>query len=273
MQRLSPRTGGDVPQPGASAEGRIVGEEDWQRCRMILEARKAEERSPPMQEHIADLSDHLQKLNKQQPPNRTELRKMAKSLRLPQKEDGLNISVQTLLQNIQQAFLQEVESLRETTSNLESPVASSSGGEHLTVRQILQDVLEFGRLPKEFNNPKTESEVAEQKLAKQVRQRNLGDRAQEMLEKLKVSRDTSSGSSHLAASGNPFTASGGSHPVANLPHSAASATVQEPSPFLNIRLRQKTAAPHHGMQFVPTPSTTCTNNQLYKQRKHKQPVI
>ena len=38
MQRLSPRTGSGVPQPAASAEGRIVGEEDWQRCRRILEA-------------------------------------------------------------------------------------------------------------------------------------------------------------------------------------------------------------------------------------------
>ena len=151
MQRLSPRTGSGVPQPAASAEGQIVSEEDWQRCRMILEARKAEERSPPMQEHIADLSDMLQKLNKQERPNQSELRQMAKSLGLPQKKDGLYIDVQTLLQNTQQAFLQEVESLRERRSNLGSPAASSSGGEHPAVRQILQDVLEFGRLPKEFS--------------------------------------------------------------------------------------------------------------------------
>ena len=38
MQRLAPRTGSGVPQPAESAEGRIVGEEDWQRCRRILEA-------------------------------------------------------------------------------------------------------------------------------------------------------------------------------------------------------------------------------------------
>ena len=100
MQRLSPRTGSGVPQPAASAEGRIVVEEDWQRCRMILEARKAEEQSPPMQEHIADLSDVLQKLNKPQRPNQSELRQMAKSLSLPQR----NIDLHTLLQNIQQAF-------------------------------------------------------------------------------------------------------------------------------------------------------------------------
>ena len=77
-----------------------------------------------------------------------------------------------------------------------------------------------------------------------------------MLEKLKASRDTSSGSSPPAAGGNPFTASGGSHPASNLPHSAASATIQEPSPFLKKRLRQKTTAAHYGMQFAPTPSAT-----------------
>ena len=171
---------------------------------------------------------------------------MAKSLGLPQRISQVNIDVPTLLQKIQQAFLQKVESLRERRSNLESPAASSSGGEHPAVRQILQDVLEFGRFPKEVKNPETESEVAENKLARQVRKHNLRERAQEMLEKLKASRDTSSGSSPPAAGSNPFTASGGSHPAANLKHSAASATIQEPSPFLNKRLRQKTTAPHYG---------------------------
>ena len=102
---------------GSSAESRIVSEEDWQKCNMILEARKAEERSSPMQERIADLSDHLQKLNKRQPPNQSELRKMAKSLRVPQQKDGLSVDVRTLLQNVQRAFLAEVESLRETGAN------------------------------------------------------------------------------------------------------------------------------------------------------------
>ena len=186
---------------GSSAESRTVGEEDWQKCQMILEARKAEERSPPMQERIADLSDHLQKLNKQQPPNQTELRKMAKVLRVSQKKDGLNIDNQTLLQSIQQAFLQEVESLRETGSNLESPAAcssggdqpfvrgggvsqpaaSSSGGDSLVVRQILQDILELGRLPKELKQPKTESDVAESRLARRMRDQDLRARAEREL--------------------------------------------------------------------------------------------
>ena len=166
---------------GSSADSRTVSEEDWQKCQMILEARKAEERSPPMQERIADLSDHLQKLNKQQSPNKTELRKMAKSLRVPQQKDGLSVDVRTLLQNVQRAFLAEVESLRETGSNLESPAASSSGGDSLVVRQILQDILELGRLPKELKEPKTESDVAECRLAHRMRGHDLRARAEREL--------------------------------------------------------------------------------------------
>ena len=37
-----------------------VGEEDWQRCRTILEARKAEERSPPMQESLRERRSNLE---------------------------------------------------------------------------------------------------------------------------------------------------------------------------------------------------------------------
>ena len=94
-----------------------------------------------MREHIGHLSDMLQTLNKQVRPNKSELRQMAKSLGLPRKKDGLSIDVQTLLQNIQQAFLQEVESLHERGSSLESPAASSSGGEHPAVRQILKEMI------------------------------------------------------------------------------------------------------------------------------------
>ena len=166
---------------GSSSENRTVGEEDWQKCQMILEARKAEERSPPMQERIADLSDHLHKLNKQPPPITTELRKMAKSLRVPQKKDGLNIDSQTLLQNVQRAFLAEVESLRETGSNLESPATSSNGGDSPVVRQILQDILELGRLPKELYKRDTESDVAEYRLAVRMRWHDLRARAEHEL--------------------------------------------------------------------------------------------
>ena len=163
---------------GSSSENRTVGEEDWQKCQMILEARKADERSSPMQKRIADLSDHLQKLNKPQPPNQSELRKMAKSLRVPQHKDGVTVDVRTLLQNVQRAFLEEVESFQETGSNFVSPAASSSGGDSLVVRQILQDILELGRLPKELKKPKTESDVAEYKLAVRMRNHDLRARAE-----------------------------------------------------------------------------------------------
>ena len=78
---------------GVQSEGWIVSGEDWQKCQTILEACKAETRSPPMQKHVADLSDMLQKLNKQERPSRNELRQMAKSLCVPQKKDGANIDV------------------------------------------------------------------------------------------------------------------------------------------------------------------------------------
>ena len=71
----------------------------------------------------------------------------------------------------------------------------ASGGAHPAVEQTLQDVLEFGRLPKEFNNPATETEVAEQRLAMRVRRHHLRQRAEDMLEELKATRDTASASS------------------------------------------------------------------------------
>ena len=184
---------------GSSAESRTVGEEDWQKCQMILEARKVEERSSPMQERIAELSDHLQKLNTRQPPNQSDLRKMAKSLRVPQQKDGLTVDVRTLFQNVQRAFLAEVESLpggdvlqpatsaaqRASSSGVGSQPAASAVDEFESpaVRLILQHVLELGRFPKETNNAKTESAVAEQKLARKVRHHNLGDRAKAMLDR------------------------------------------------------------------------------------------
>ena len=51
-------------------------------------------------------------------------------------------------------------------------------GEDRCALYILQEVLELGRLPKAFKNPKTETEVAERKLAKRVQWKKLGERAQ-----------------------------------------------------------------------------------------------
>ena len=75
----------------------------------------------------------------------------------------------------------KVESLRETGSNLESPATSSNGGDSLVVRQILQDILELGRLPKELFKRDTESDVAEYKLAIRMRKQNLRARAEREL--------------------------------------------------------------------------------------------
>jgi hypothetical protein len=76
----------------------------------------------------------------------------------------------------------KVESLRETGSNLESPATSSNGGDSLVVRQILQDILELGRLPKEFKKPNTDGDVAEHKLAMRMRRHNLRSRAEQELQ-------------------------------------------------------------------------------------------
>ena len=59
--------------------------------------------------------------------------------------------------------------------------ASSSGGDSSVVRQILQDILELGRLPKELSKRNTESDVAEYKLAIRMRKHDLGARAEHEL--------------------------------------------------------------------------------------------
>jgi hypothetical protein len=59
--------------------------------------------------------------------------------------------------------------------------ASSSGGDSSVVRQILQDILELGRLPKELKKPKTESDIAEYRLAIRMRMHNLRARAEKEL--------------------------------------------------------------------------------------------
>ena len=58
-------------------------------------------------------------------------------------------------------------------SNAESAAATSSGSAHGAAEQTLRDVLDFGCLPREFKNPVTEAEVAEQRLALRVRWHQL----------------------------------------------------------------------------------------------------
>ena len=60
--------------------------------------------------------------------------------------------------------------------------ASSSSGDSPVVRQILQDILDLGRLPKEFKKPNTDGDVAEHKLAMRMRRHNLRSRAEQELQ-------------------------------------------------------------------------------------------
>ena len=60
--------------------------------------------------------------------------------------------------------------------------ASSSGGDSAVVRKILQEILDLGRLPKELNKRNTDSDVAEHKLAMQMRRHNLRSRAEQELQ-------------------------------------------------------------------------------------------
>ena len=60
--------------------------------------------------------------------------------------------------------------------------ASSSSGDSPAVRQILQDILDLGRLPKESKKPNTDSDVAEHKLARGMRWHNLRSRAEQELQ-------------------------------------------------------------------------------------------
>jgi hypothetical protein len=58
---------------------------------------------------------------------------------------------------------------------------SSSDGDIPVVRHILQEILELGRLPKELKKPKTESDVAEYRLAQRMRWHDLRARAEHEL--------------------------------------------------------------------------------------------
>jgi hypothetical protein len=60
--------------------------------------------------------------------------------------------------------------------------ASNSGGDSAVVRQILQEILDLGRLPKELTKRNTDSDVAEYKLAIRMRKHNLRSRAEQELQ-------------------------------------------------------------------------------------------
>ena len=70
---------------------------------------------------------------------------------------------------------------RAEVQSMESPATSSSGGDISVVRQILQEIVELGRLPKELKKPNTDSDVAEHKLAMRMRNHDLRAQAEKEL--------------------------------------------------------------------------------------------
>ena len=64
----------------------------------------------------------------------------------------------------------------------------SSGGEHPAVQQIMQDVQELGRRPRELKNPVSAAQLAESQLARKLRDHKLKERVQDILESRTVLR-------------------------------------------------------------------------------------
>ena len=91
---------------------------------------------------------------------------------------------------MEKAFRLQTTSNTSRRSDIESPLASNTGDADVTVEQVLQSVLELGRLPKEYKKPATEAEVAECRLAKQVRHYKLRKQARKALKDSKATKDT-----------------------------------------------------------------------------------
>ena len=114
---------------------------------------------------------------------------MATSLGVPHRINGDIVRLQTLLENVMQVFRQSVDALQEQDCAVASEISSDSGGEHPAVQQIMQDVRELGRRPKELKNPVSAAQLAEYKLARKVRKNKLKERVQDMLESLTRSQE------------------------------------------------------------------------------------
>ena len=175
---MSPKTGSDDDM-----KVKVVSQDDWQRCRITLDAAAVQAQGTPMQEHIQALSDMLPFLQSQQLPTQAERRGMAKKLGVAQK-----MNAESLMGNLQRSFVELVLTRR---CDLDSGIASSSGHDDPRDRKIMQEVLEFGRFPQEIYNPTTPAASAEQALARKVRKRNLRQRVQQMLAERKETMDTS----------------------------------------------------------------------------------
>ena len=78
---------------------KVVSQDDWQRCRITLDAAAVQAQGTPMQEHIQALSDMLPLLHSQQFPTQSERRGMAKKLGMVQKIGGNMVGAQSLMGN------------------------------------------------------------------------------------------------------------------------------------------------------------------------------
>ena len=175
---MSPKTGSDDDM-----KVKVVSQDDWQRCRITLDAAAVQAQGTPMQEHIQALSDMLPLLQSQQLPTQAERRGMAKKLGVAQE-----MNAESLMGKLQRSFVELVLTRR---CDLDSGIASSSGHDDPRDRKIMQEVLEFGRFPQEIHNPTTPAASAEHALARKVRRRNLRQRVQQMLAERKETMDTS----------------------------------------------------------------------------------
>ena len=225
-----------------------VTEEVWQRCRIALESITREARGTPRQKHVEDLRDMLPKLHSGELPPKPERRQMARLFGVPQMVSGDMLDATTLVQNIRQAF---VECVLERGCDL----GSESGGEHLAIGQILQELRELGHWPRRRKNPKPGAEEAENKLRRKLCNHKLQEGDKRVLDALRESRNTSSG---------------GAHPAANVPQSAASAAMQMPGTLSGKRLCRKSTVPNYGVQRASTPSSCLTTPPPGESRSSSQ---
>ena len=128
-------------------------------------------------------------------------------------------------------------------SAVASEIPSGSAGERLAVRRIMQDVRELGRQPREFKNPGSAAQRAETKLAKKVRNHQLKEQVEDMLEAPKRTQGTSSGSPH---------------PGGQVPQSAASTASPTPGLLVRKRLLQKITVLHYDVSTSADPSLSDT---------------
>ena len=121
-----------------------VSEDDFRRCRRALENAASKAQGAEEQEWLEALSAALPIVEKYECPNKSEIRRIAKLLGVPQFESGKNIQSSTLFQDIKRTF---VSCVLERRCVLEHPA----------IRGLLQDVIELGRIPREIKNPQSQA--------------------------------------------------------------------------------------------------------------------